>query len=202
MNTVSSYRLGIVEHRPKQTDHRRLKRFRRFAAVLLIGHFLIAPIMKIDGWPRTYPIDSWSLFSKVPNTITDYSIRIVELNGVALSHPIWFEQGTSKHSHSHSARSVTLLMGEALSKGDEREADRLRNVFQSNFVSDLPGARFELVRRRYEVLERFKTDQFDDLTVLLIFNSDSSFQIGANDDQDESSDQSEEGILSETGGSR
>jgi len=183
----------------RYADLKRLKRFRWIAAALLAGQFLIAPITKIEGWPRTYPIDSWSLFSKVPNQITDYSIRIVELNGRPLTESIWFDQSPSKHSHSHNARTVILKMGSALEDGHEREADRLQNVFLSNFVSDLPGARFEFVRRRYEVLERFRTHQFDEVTVLRTFDGPSSIQLTDREDVHDFGSVVDEGIFGEAG---
>lgn len=117
-----------------------------------------------------YPIFAWDLFSVVPNQTADYGLRIVALDGTPLESPAFLETlhdvGTSFSVATHMA---IQELGAAQKADDLPRQKRLQALLAGTALGGLQRAvRYELVLRRYDVLERYRDGLFSELTVIAL----------------------------------
>lgn len=123
------------------------------------------------GMIEVFPVFAWSLFSKVPNTRSEYAIRIVRMNGEPLE-PKVFLGAYGKPFRQFGSTDYRKLQawGAAVAANDELTATKKRAEFESTYLQ--PFARqltYELTFRRYDVLERWEDDAFEQITVVATF---------------------------------
>lgn len=119
--------------------------------------------------PERFPFFSWSLFSKMPDAeISDYSIRFVEVDGRVLDQPLYFEDANALvgTSGSPGARDTIRRLGSSLDADRAMEVALSEQRLEETYLNRLVGAEYEVVRRRFDILERRRCDCFESETVI------------------------------------
>jgi hypothetical protein len=115
------------------------------------------------------PFFNWSLFSRVPaREGTHYSIRLVEVDGSELDEPVYFDEASDIVSTSGLPEASTVMqdLGRAMEDGDEAAVDAARERLESRFLAELDSATYEVVRRRFDIVERLDCSCYLEETVL------------------------------------
>jgi hypothetical protein len=123
------------------------------------------------GPSEIFPFFHWELFSRVPEpTQETYGIRFTEMNSAPLDHPVYFEDSILPTHQSSSAHAVIQVIGGAFERGDDEAVDRYRTILESRYLEPLSGTRYELVRREYDVEQRYECDCYTTEVVLAEFS--------------------------------
>lgn len=123
---------------------------------ILVGYSAMLLVAGPSG-PERFPFFKWSLFSVVPDEETvDFGIRVVEVGGRPVSPPRYLEDATGLGLPTHSIDAVTLTqeLGAAVTEGRIDDAEAARAILEVRFLSGPAPVRYELVRRRFDLLER------------------------------------------------
>ena len=142
---------------------RRYRRVNRFFAATAAAYLVIAVAGRAVRSDEFFPFASWSLFSKVPNEVRDYTVRIVAVNGQTLDRPVDFENSRELFgpaAASHGARMIIQRIGEAANRADASATTRARASFESLHLREHRPVRYELVERRYDPIERWRDGKF------------------------------------------
>lgn len=110
-----------------------------------------------------FPFNRWDLFSKVPNAMSrNYSLRFVEVDGRVLDEPVYFDHahGVVDDPGSPVASQLMQDLGHALSRGDDDAAFNAHLQLQARFMQGIGSARYEVVYRTFDVLERHRCGCF------------------------------------------
>lgn len=102
------------------------------------------------------PFFAWDLFSSVPPSKgVDYSVRIVEADGLGKSVPVYFENA-DLHPKSFEIQGYVALqaLGKALDGNEPMRAELMRKGFEGSYLSNLGDVRYEIVRRTYDTRAR------------------------------------------------
>jgi hypothetical protein len=164
----------VSRSRTPRGEYRRYHLFQAALPAFLIAYVLIAVWReRVPGQGEIFPFASWSLFTLVPNTSHDFSIRVLSWNGHALTPPVFFEDGTGlfKSAADHGARASIGLLGKALAQGKVAETERVRDRFEQLYMADMSAVRYELVARVYDPLERFRTGRLRAVRTVRVFES-------------------------------
>lgn len=125
---------------------------------LLLGYSLVLLVGGPSG-PERFPFFKWSLFSVVPDPVeVDFGIRVVEVGGRPVTPPRYLEVASGLGLPPHTIDAVTLAqeLGEATTDGRTGDADAARALLESRFLAGPTSVRYELVRRSFDVLERYE----------------------------------------------
>ena len=107
------------------------------------------------GARETFPFFIWDLFSRVPQPDqVSYGMRLTEMDGTRLDEPVYYEETTLPTHQSSAAQGMIGTIGGAFESGDGDRVDRYRTIWESRYLQPLTSARYELVRREYDVEER------------------------------------------------
>ena len=141
-----------------------------FAVVypLISGSVLLA--RRDHAIAEIYPFAPWTLFCFTPNDETDFGVRILEVDGHTLDSALFFEEQTElSQANRITAYAAIQSLGQAASRGEDIE--RERRFFETNFLGSRnleeqrqSHLRYELVRRRFDVLERCRSGKFRETT--------------------------------------
>lgn len=104
-----------------------------------------------------FPFFKWELFSRIPAPQRDsYSIRLIEVNGEKLDKPVYFEDAKGIIGASKSPEGYQTLQhfGSAVEHGQFLRIANTKEILESRFMPELTQARYELVRRHFDLLER------------------------------------------------
>lgn len=109
-----------------------------------------------DNINELYPFAPWTLFCFTPNEEVEYDIRIVELDGQPLPEPRFFQQYVTLPDASKiTAYGIIQEMGFLAASDNQTGVQKQQQLFAANFWQPTyQRVRYELVRRRYDVLER------------------------------------------------
>ena len=104
-----------------------------------------------------FPIFSWTLFSKVRETRTDYTIVIHQHNGQVFNPGIPMEKLSPSMIKSKNSMVNTALknMADAYFKNNQEELTKYRNIFEKNFLKG--QIEYELLQEKYFLLNRYRT---------------------------------------------
>jgi hypothetical protein len=137
---------------------------------------LIAATVLVKDWHHgvgeIYPIAPWTLFCFVPNQESDFAVRLTSIDGQSSAPAPYFESLTQFNENQKiPAVSIIRDMG-ALSGNIESEAfARQRRMFEHNYLRWLGReVRYELVRREYDVLNRWRTGDFQRVETIASFH--------------------------------
>ena len=159
--------------RSTRNDHRLYHRTQTGIAILICAYVSIAVWReRVPGHSELFPIASWSLFSLVPNTIEDFSVRLLEVDGRPLARALFFEdiKPIFLGATSHDARVVIERFGLALAAGHFREAEEIRRRFEAEYLSkQAHQVRYELVARVYDPMERWNAGVFKSVRTLAAY---------------------------------
>jgi hypothetical protein len=150
-----------------------MKRTNRLIAavcVLLLVHSgVVLWLARSRDESEVFPLFKWDLFSAAPLPDSrDFTIRLVEVNGVVLDEPVYFSEAREYVSTARNQDAPIVFNGLGKALEDDallRQAASLELV-NGRFLAELSSARYEVVRRHYNVLERIECDCFDDVVVL------------------------------------
>lgn len=153
-----------------------MKRYRitQWAIVLsLILYPLIA--FTTIGLPQRelFPFFSWELFSHIPPPeITSYGIRFSSANGQTLTPPIYFEEAKHLTPYADSVDAFVTIqsLGQAVEQSDQSKMMATQQLIQSAYFGELTSANYQLVRRRFDLLERWQLNQYAQENVLTDFS--------------------------------
>ena len=110
-----------------------------------------------------FPFFKWELFSRIPPPQRDsYSIRLIEVNGEKLEKPVYFEDAKGIIGRSNSPEGYQTLQqfGRAVERGQFLRSANTKEILESRFMPELTQARYELVQRHFDVLERIECHCF------------------------------------------
>lgn len=147
---------------------RRLRR-RLVLGIIIYGLAGAASQKLVPGVVEIFPFYGWSLFTRVPNESTRYTIRIIERNGRPIdSAPLFLEAPPALvRGNRFIGRKVIQSLGKAHDRGETAETDRLRNLLERNYLRG--RVRYELIRERYRPLERWETGEVEERATLITF---------------------------------
>lgn len=150
--------------------------YRQVVATVLILLGLYAGIGSIT-WYRfgyeIYPIFPWELFSRVPTTVSDYGLRITHLNGQPLDPPVYFEDAPDRFPEARSiiASGDTQSLGAAIERNDQPGITSLRQRIEARYLAAAPSVQYEVVKRQWLPLERYRQHTFVDEHVIAQFEA-------------------------------
>lgn len=134
-----------------------------FAGFVVVYLGIVFERERVMGRGEIFPIASWSLFSKVPSVVTDYSLVIREIDGCVMSPSFFWEESSHYFAAAvhHAGFVVIDRVGLALASGDEALAEELRHKFELVHMREAERVRYDLVRRTYDPLVRWKSGAFE-----------------------------------------
>lgn len=130
---------------------------------------LYAVVAVQEGRDEHFPIFNWDLFSHVPSPHgTDYSVRLLEAPGFRRPLPAYYEDLNLQPAGQEVQGYFALQeLGKTLEQGDAARAEKLRRTFESTYLNTFRQARYEVVKRTYDIRARLDCRTcFADVTVL------------------------------------
>jgi hypothetical protein len=126
---------------------------------------------RVMGREEIYPFAAWSLFSMVHNECRDYSVRVLEVNGTKLERPIYFEDavGYFPSATHNGARMCIQRLGAAIEQKNALAAERERAELEGMHLHARRSVGYDLVKRRYDPLVRFREGTFLEERTLATF---------------------------------
>lgn len=146
---------------------KQVQRLATFTAVLLLVYSLTVVrtfhgvVIENRPTPEVFPFFAWELFSRVPPAEQEaVALRFVEINGEVLDPPVYFEKADTwlSNSRSPTAYHVIRQLGSALEQSQLMRAAIKRELLESRFMQDVRTAEYEIVKVRFDILERFECD--------------------------------------------
>jgi len=132
-----------------------------------VAYPLIAGVVLVFGRDRgvdeIYPIAPWALFCFVPNEEVNFAIRILAVDKRVLKQPQYLEDmHTFSEDQMTVGYSIVQEIGRrAVAEQSEALAWELQ-LFERSFLRPLGQiVQYELVRRQFDVLERWRTGEYD-----------------------------------------
>jgi len=146
-----------------------LDRYRLAVLLFFICYPLLSGTVLAVRWSKTaneiYPFFSWALFCFVPGQKSDLGIRIVEVDGDTLADPTFIEQAPDLFPGA--ASSTTHLTIQQIDRRAARDDDASRHLLEQNVLLDgHASVTYEVVLRKYDCLERYRTGRSEELTRL------------------------------------
>jgi hypothetical protein len=118
---------------------------------------------------QIYPASRWELFSRVPERERDsYSIRFVEVDGQVLDEPVYFEKADAFIANPQSPTAYAVLrdLGLSVERGEPLKIAHHKELLETAHMQTIDTARYEVVRRRFDILDRLECDCFLEETVV------------------------------------
>lgn len=126
---------------------------------LVAAYSLVLLAVGPDANVEKFPVFKWQLFSKVPPEVsTSYGIRLLEVNGRPNDPPTYFEASLFPTAKSPEASVLVNSWGRHLVADRLDRAEESRALFESRFISSASTVRYQVVERRYDVIERVTCD--------------------------------------------
>jgi len=127
----------------------------------------------IRGTKEIFPLYSWSLFQRIPNTISDYAIRVLRVGSEEMQPPPYFEDSRywfDKNSSSLGYFNIQKL-GTAISRGDSDRAARIRRFLERRYFGGVGRVRYEVVRRSFDPVKRWRYGRFKSTQRVAVFET-------------------------------
>lgn len=141
---------------------RPVRRGRKRFAVFVAVYFVVAVAgLQMRGESNRYeyfPFSAWPLFCITPTgDRPDYGVRFRE--GTRWT---YLEESELPHAHSIEAYHLLQAIGRAGVKRDRERQNRLVRQLRGRYLRGLPeGTQVQVVRRRFDPLERYRTGVID-----------------------------------------
>lgn len=131
-------------------------------AAFVLLYALIGNAVWFRHYREIYPIFSWDLFSYVPNEVADFGLRITRTGDTVLDFPIYFEAATGLVPDAQSIVAYTNIqaLGVAIMAGQSVELAAAAHRVESLHLYTLMPVEYEIVRRRYSPLARWREGEF------------------------------------------
>lgn len=110
-----------------------------------------------------FPLFSWSLYSGAPRVESQYTARLLEVDGRPLTPPVDLMATPGFHRGPDYWRDAGVLdgFGAALEARDRERVAAFRCLVESNILLG-DGIRYEIVKRTYDPLARRTTGAFEE----------------------------------------
>jgi hypothetical protein len=109
---------------------------------------------------ETLPFFMWELFSTVPeNHQSDYGLRLIEMDG-SKGDGVYFEESLLPSHSATGAHRIIGRMGAAFEAGRMDDFERQRTILETRYLYPLSTATYELVKREFDVDERYDCECF------------------------------------------
>jgi hypothetical protein len=143
---------------------------------LVRGLLIFCLIYGVSAWQKhpieRFPFFSWDLFSNAPDPHqTDYSIRL--LDPTNLPRNTYFEDANLQ-PRAQEVQALTLMKawGQTIDANDTAGSQYIRKAFQDTYLNGVPGVRYQVVRRTFEIRKRVECPKcFDDQVVIGTFTN-------------------------------
>jgi len=136
-----------------------LRRLRwQLACLILVYFFAGAASQKlVPGVDEIIPFFGWSLFSKVPNEESRYTLLVHRHEAEILEPPVSFLHApdTIVTGNRYVGRKVIQRLGRAVERGETARVGDLRRLVEESYLSG--RVRYELVFERYDPVRKWKT---------------------------------------------
>lgn len=125
------------------------------AAVFLLG--MVSALRDRE----IFPFASWFLFSRVPQTVTSYELRLVELDGQKFEppRPLTKVPLFLRSPQSSTVRDLVQRLGRSVEAGRTNEVNDVLRIFRAHFHQQGGRGSLALVRLRYDPLHRWRTGE-------------------------------------------
>lgn len=142
-------------------------------ATLALLYFLVGNGAWLWGYREIYPIFSWDLFSYVPNDVVDFGLRITKTGDVVLDPPVYFEAATDLIPDAQSIVAYTNIqaLGLAILADQPVELAEAAYKVEALHLANLLPVDYEIVRRRYAPLERWRMGALQNEEVIGAFRA-------------------------------
>ncbi|HSS49594.1 MAG TPA: hypothetical protein VLX28_11680 [Thermoanaerobaculia bacterium] len=130
----------------------------RLALLVLVYFFAGAASQKlVPGVDEIIPLYGWSLFSKVPNEESRYTLLVHRQRTQVFDPPISFLHApeTIVFGNRYVGRKVIQRLGRAVERHQADKVEELRRLLEENYLSERLG--YELVFERYDPIQKWKT---------------------------------------------
>jgi hypothetical protein len=136
-----------------------LRRLRRQLAFLALVYFFAGAASQklIPGVDEIIPFFGWSLFSKVPNEDSRYTLLIHRHKKQVLEPPVSFLRApdTIVTGNRYIGRKVIQRLGKAVERGEAARVQDLRRLLEENYLNG--RVRYELIFERYDPMRKWRT---------------------------------------------
>lgn len=132
-------------------------------ALLLLLYVSIAVSTHLTKQPEIFPFFSWSLFSSVPQPEkTNYGLRLIAVDGKTLQTPLFFEEGEQYFAGANSIMAMTTIrrLARAIEAGNAGQIVEYQTFFEEMFLAEASDVAYEVVRRTYNPVERWRTGRY------------------------------------------
>ena len=145
----------------------------RLVRVTIAFCVLYAALPVVADRQEVFPIFRWSLFSTTPDPIrAESGVRLLELDGRELSPPVYLERsGLVSGGRAAQARAAVQRLSRAVRQNDD-QLPALVAFFESTYFEQYSTGRYQVVLRRFEILERASCDCYLSEEVLAEFDFD------------------------------
>lgn len=161
--------------RPKSPMHQ-YRRVKFAISILLVGHLAAVLLIKIlavlgtmDRPGEIFPVFTWSLFSRVPNHVQDFAIRIHSIDNIKLRKPTYLESlhDTFPHADAGNSRQIVDRLGHALTGDRTAEIAQLTRQLEEVLFHQHDSVEYEVVQRSYMPANRWRDGPFhDEITII------------------------------------
>jgi hypothetical protein len=127
------------------------RKLRAVLVVLVVLHTTIGFALGVSRQQDAYPLFSWFLFTHVPDTRAECTVRLLRIDGRRLAPPPLYRdaKGIVRQPHSIEVRTLANRMCQAQNPEDLAAA---RRSLESVWLP--PNTRYEIVREVFDPLER------------------------------------------------
>jgi len=146
-----------------------------FIAIVFMSYASLGLILEtfIRGTNEIFPIYSWSLFSRIPNNVHDFGLRILTVGDVKLNPTLYFQEADQWLPKASSITAYVNIqkLGKAILSEDAARVEDIRRVFEPLYLGGVGSVHYEVVRRSYNPLDRWKHRRFKSVRSLAFFES-------------------------------
>jgi len=150
-----------------------LRPLRRRLIFLLVFYFFAGSASQklIPGIDEIFPLFGWSLFSKVPDLDTRYTLLLHSQDGRPLEPPVTFFLAPEDwvKGNRYIARKVIQKLGQAQDRGQAAGVAHHREILEHNYLRG--QIRYELVFEKYSPLEKWREGKNREARTLAFFES-------------------------------
>jgi len=136
-----------------------LRRLRRQLVLLIVVYFFAGGASQklVPGVDEIIPFFGWSLFSKVPNEDSRYTLLIHRHKKEVFEPPASFMQApdTVVTGNRYIGRKVIQRLGKAIQRNDAARVADLRRLLEESYLNG--RGRYEIVFERYDPIQKWRT---------------------------------------------
>lgn len=138
------------------------KFLQRIVTLFLLFYVIFGSGTWLRAGVEYFPFYSWDLFSFVPNTVTDFGLLILSVDGQPLYPPRYFETADDLFREAQSINAVRSVqnMGSAILRQEATEIGANQTQIEALYFTDYSRIEYALVQRSYFPLNRFRTGAF------------------------------------------